>query len=104
MIRQIAGPLLRITLAGIIMAAGRQLNGAVVQAKSASLGDVESAIGSAQEGDTVMVPAGTASWSSTLLITKGITLKGATSVGGSLSDPVVTDETIILDELPRRSP
>jgi hypothetical protein len=95
---------LRITLAGIIMAGGRQLNGAVVQAKSASLGDVESAIGSAQEGDTVMVPAGTANWSSTLLIRKGITLKGATSVAGSLSDPVVTDETIILDELPRRSP
>src|SRR5690349_22312566 len=103
MTRQIVDPLSQVTLAAIIMTAG-QVNGATVEAKSPSLGDVESAIGSAREGDTVIVPAGTASWTSTLVITKGITLKGATSIGGSISSPVVTDETIILDELPRRSP
>jgi len=102
MTRQIVDPLSQVTLAAIIMTAG-QVNGATVEAKSPSLGDVESAIGSAREGDTVIVPAGTASWTSTLVITKGITLKGATSIGGSVSSPVVTDETIILDELPRRS-
>jgi len=86
------------------MSAACQAKASAVEAKSASLGDVESAIASAHEGDTVTVPAGTASWTSTLIVTKGITLKGATTVGGSLSDPVVTDETIILDELPRRNP
>ena len=104
MTRQIVDPLSRVILAAIIMTVGCQVSGATIGAKSASLGDVESAIGSAHEGDTVIVPAGTASWTSTLVITKGITLKGATSIGGSISSPVVTDETIILDELPRRSP
>lgn len=104
MIRQIVDPLSRVTLAAIMMTAGRQVNGATIEAKSVSLGDVESAIGSAHEGDTVIVPAGTASWTSTLVITKGITLKGATSIGGTTSSPVVTDETIVLDELPRRNP
>jgi hypothetical protein len=104
MTRQIVDPLSQVTLAAIIMTVGCQVSGATIGAKSASLRDVESAIGSAHEGDTVIVPAGTASWTSTLVITKGITLKGATSIGGSISSPVVTDETIILDELPRRSP
>src|SRR5205807_1642349 len=54
------------------------------------------------EGDTVTVPAGTASWTSTLSITKGITLQGATSISSSLSSPVVTDKTIILDDVPRQ--
>src|SRR6266496_359239 len=103
MTRQIVDPLSQVTLAAIIMTVGCQVSGATIGAKSASLRDVESAIVSAQEGITVIVPAGTASWTSTLVITKGITLKGATTTGGSISSPVVTDETIILDELPRRS-
>ncbi len=95
---------MRVILVAVILGALQQVNGATVEAKSPSLGDVESAIGAAHEGDTVIVPPGTANWTSTLVITKGITLKGATSVGGSVSNPVVTDETIILDELPRRNP
>ena len=104
MAKQILDPLLRVTLAAVAMLTDGRVNGATVGAKSPSLGDVESAIGSAHEGDTVIVPAGTASWASTLTITKGITLKGATSIADSISNPVVTDETVILDELPRRSP
>ena len=87
-----------------ILTSGSHVNGATIEAKSVSLADVQSAIGSAHEGDTVIVPSGTASWTSTLVITKGINLKGATSITGSISSPVVTDETIILDELPRRKP
>jgi hypothetical protein len=75
---------------------------AVINAKSVSLADVSSAVRSAHEGDTVAVPAGTASWTSSLVITKGITLQGATSIGGSLTSPTVTDETVILDDVPRK--
>ena len=57
------------------MTIGCHVNGATIEAKSVSLGDVESAIGSAHEGDTVIVPGGTASWTSTLVITKRITRK-----------------------------
>ncbi len=48
-----------------------------VYAASCNYGDVSSAINSASSGDTVVVPAGNCTWSSTLAITKGITLKGA---------------------------
>jgi hypothetical protein len=95
-------PLLRtVTVIAIFLVAVGQAEGATVEAKSAELGDVKSAIASAREGDTVVVPAGTASWTSALVIKKGITLQGATSVTGSLSSPVVTDKTVVLDDVPR---
>jgi len=50
---------------------------AEVYAKSASYFDVSSAVSSANSGDTVAIPAGTATWNSQLLINKFITLKGA---------------------------
>ena len=84
--------LLRVTsiVAGILMTVRGQAGAATVTAKSVSFADVSSAIGSAHEGDTVVVPAGTASWTSTLTIRKGITLEGAGN-----------DKTVILDDLPR---
>ena len=86
----------------ILIAAASHTEGAAVEAKSAELGDVKSAIATAREGDTVTVPAGTASWTSELVIEKGITLQGATSISGDLNSPVVTDKTIILDDVPRQ--
>ena len=50
-------------------------------AKSCSLKDVQAAIATAKAGDTVVVPNGTASWSSPLIINKGIILKAATQGG-----------------------
>ena len=50
---------------------------------SPSYTDVTAAVASASDGDTVMVPAGTASWTSTLTITKGIALIGATTITGT---------------------
>src|SRR5262249_33923361 len=88
-------------LMALLTSTASHTNGATVEAKSAELADVKSAIASAREGDTVTVPAGTVNWASTLVITKSITLQGATSIGGSLSSPVVTDQTVILDEIPR---
>jgi len=89
-------------LAAMFLPAAGKAKGATVEAKSAELADVKSAIASAHAGDTVMVPAGEASWTSFLIITKSITLQGATSVGGNLSNPVVTDKTVILDNVPRQ--
>jgi hypothetical protein len=85
-----------------LLAAGHA-KGASVEAKSAAMADIKSAIAAAREGDTVIVPAGEVSWTSPLVITKGITLKGATSIDGSLSSPAVTDRTIVLDDVPRPS-
>ena len=90
------------TFTALFLLAAGHAKSATVEAKSAALADVKSAIASAGEGDTVTVPAGTASWASTLTITKGITLKGATTIDGSLSSPEVTDGTIILDDVPRQ--
>jgi hypothetical protein len=86
----------------MLLAMVNPLEAAVINAKSVSLRDVDSAIRSAHEGDTVIVPAGTASWNSTLVLTKGITLQGATVIAGSRSAPTVTDGTVILDDLPRQ--
>lgn len=50
---------------------------AIIDAASCSYGDVSAAISSASAGDTVSVPAGSCTWTSSLTIIKGITLKGA---------------------------
>lgn len=49
----------------------------VITATSASYADVSTAISKAQSGDTVIIPAGKTTWSSPLVITKGIKLIGA---------------------------
>ena len=56
----------------------------------------------AREGDTITLPAGTFSWTSRLEITKGITLKGATTIVGPSPSPTVIDATIIQDNTSRR--
>jgi PKD repeat protein len=57
----------------------------VITAASPALADVQAAIAAASSGDTVTVPAGAATWSNQLLITKGIKLLGAGSgTGGTL--------------------
>jgi len=48
-----------------------------IKAASPSFEDVKSAIARARAGDTVLVPAGTATWNRPLVITKGIKLIGA---------------------------
>ena len=53
----------------------------VIMASSCALADVQAAIATAKAGDTVVVPNGTASWSSPLIINKGIILKAATQGG-----------------------
>jgi hypothetical protein len=61
----------------------------VVTARSVALADVSTALAAAREGDTVIVPAGSATWVSQLVITKMVTFQGA-GVG----------QTIITDQYP----
>lgn len=70
-----------------------------VTALSPSLADVSRAISSAADGDTIVVPAGTASWTSSLVITKGITLQGQTTTDSAAGTAV--DKTIIQDNVTR---
>jgi len=48
-----------------------------ITAASPALSDVSAAIARANEGDTVVIPAGTATWTSPLVYSKGIHLRGA---------------------------
>src|SRR4051794_14717151 len=50
---------------------------ATITAASPSYTDVKTAVTNAAAGDTVVVPAGAATWGSTLALSKGLTLKGA---------------------------
>jgi hypothetical protein len=50
---------------------------ATIRPASCSRGDVGSAVNSAQNGDTVVIPAGTCTWTTALVIEKAITLQGA---------------------------
>ena len=56
-------------------------NAATIYANSCSQQDVQAAINSASDGDTVVIPDGSCTWSTPVTITKSITLQG----GGSYS-------------------
>ena len=59
---------------------------ATINAASASYSDVSAAVSSANAGDIVVVPAGSSTWDTTILITKGIAL-----VGAGIGKTVITD-------------
>jgi hypothetical protein len=88
-------------LTSVFSAFAFSTQGATITAKTAALVDVQAAIAAAVDGDTVVVPAGTASWTSALDVTKGITIQGATTITGTRDNPTVTDATIILDNVSR---
>jgi hypothetical protein len=72
-----------------------------VSARSPSFADVSTAIAVASDGDTVLVPSGTASWGTGLVITKGIQLIGQTTTDSVAGTAV--DRTIIQDNVARRA-
>ena len=76
--------------------------GHVIQATSVQYADVLAAVNQAADGDTVEVPAGTATWSQQLKITKGITLAGKTTTrGAGTKNATASDQTIIIDDAPK---
>ena len=64
----------------------------IIAAKSTSFEDVRSAVGSAKDGDTVMVPEGVSHWDATLDVTNNIVLAGAGA-----------EKTIIINDIRRDS-
>ena len=82
---------------GLILIDTHQVEAATIQAKSVSLQDVRSAVSSAHDGDIVIVPAGTASWTQTLIVTKSVTLRGA-------NIDATDDVTVILDDIALAGP
>jgi hypothetical protein len=84
-------------LAALSLVASSAAQGAVINAASPSLTDVRRAIASAADGDTVIVPAGRAAWTSRLIITKGITIKGQTTTNSD--DGTANDQTVLVDNL-----
>ena len=73
----------------IVLVCQSSVDAVVIHAASTSSADVQAAIDLALDGDTVIVPAGTATWLVTVsVVNKGITLQGA---GVGLT--VVTDNT-----------
>jgi hypothetical protein len=51
--------------------------GATITARSVSLADVATAVNAAANGDTVVIPAGTATWTGAISVSKGISIIGA---------------------------
>jgi hypothetical protein len=78
-----------------------RLVGATVYQSDGSAEDVQRLHGMASDGDTITLPVGTFSWTSRLNISKGITLRGETTIVGPSSNPTVTDATIIRDNTPK---
>jgi hypothetical protein len=66
-----------------------QADGAVINARSMSRRDVESAVAHASEGDTVVVPAGKEDWNRTLNVTKAITLQFAGNGQSVILDDII---------------
>jgi len=64
---------------------------ATYKAASASYSDVSAAVFAADSGDTVVVPTGTATWDSPLIITKGLTLMGE-GVGNTVITSNITNQ------------
>jgi hypothetical protein len=83
--------------AGILLNLRNAEAGVTINAFSPKFIDVQTAVSSANDGDTVIVPAGTAAWTSTLVLNKGITLIGATttdSLAGTAEDNTIIQENV----------
>src|SRR4029453_15821619 len=82
-------------LAALLFAASGAAQAKSITALTPSFFDVTKAIGSSVDGGTVIIPAGKATWTSQLVITKAITLMGKTTTDSVAGTSV--DGTIIVD-------
>ena len=59
----------------------------------------------AHDGDTITLPAGTFIWITGVSLTKGITVRGQTTItGAGTANCTANDQTIIIDEKARNTP
>ena len=77
-----------------LLASGRT-GASAITAKSVSLKDVTTAVSSAVDGDTVVIPGGTATWTSGLAINKAITLQG-NGIGNTIIKDGLTTATPLI--------
>ena len=87
-------------VAALLVAAPTAAQAGVLKAAGGSKADVKAALNLAQDGDTITLPSGTFTWTSTITITKGVTIQGKTttnSVNGTAND-----QTVIIDNVTRR--
>ena len=81
---------LAILAAGLLLILDQTQAGVTVTARGVDFASVKSAVAKAADGDIVVTPAGTAAWTSTLVINKSISLIGAG-----------IDQTIFIDQTPK---
>src|SRR5215475_12491169 len=87
-----------VSLSAILILVLSCLAGATtISAKSASQYDVATAIASAINGDTLIIPAGTATWTRTLPVRKAITIQGAGVGVTIIKDNVQNGQLISID-------
>ena len=70
-------------------AEGASTGGAVITAASMSRADVGAAVAAANDGDTVVVPAGLATWTNSLIVSNAITLSFAGAGQSTILDAVI---------------
>ena len=83
----------------LLLASSGAAQAATINAASPARNDVAAAIAQAVDGDTVIIPAGTASWFSNITLTKGITIIGQTTTDSAAG--TANDQTILIDNLDR---
>src|SRR6266513_5352560 len=79
----------------IFLALSGRVEAGTITAVSPSLSDVTSAVSKAADGDTVVVPVGTATWTSQLAIKKAITLQGK-GIGSTIIKDAIQNGTRLL--------
>ena len=82
-------------MASVCLIAPARAEASVINARSVSLKDVTLAVASAADGDTVMIPAGIATWTGRLTINKAITLQ-ASGIGNTIIRDAIQDSSLRL--------
>src|SRR5438067_6667129 len=80
-------------------------SGATVYQSDGSEANVQSLNAVASDGDVITLPAGTFIWTAGVSLTKGLTIRGQTTVtGAGTANCSANDQTIIIDEKLRATP
>ena len=80
-------------------------SGATVYQSDGSEANVQSLETVASDGDVITLPAGTFTWNTGVSLTKGLTIRGQTTItGAGTANCTADDQTIIIDEKPRKTP
>ena len=80
-------------------------SGATVYQSDGSEANVQSLNTVASDGDVITLPAGTFIWTAGVSLTKGLTIRGQTTItGAGTANCTADDQTIIIDEKPRKTP